>query len=298
MMAPRWGTEREFLKILMATHTPLSPSFFYPALLPTSSLISIFFFLIIIIIILRRNTYPIFSRYSIFRIKNFWQTLVEKSFLRFNRFYSSSMILFRGNISNIQFDYLSSHEKIRRERSLSFTWSDGRRDLEEFPFRFRSHLRPFSSSLPGRSSGEREKKQRRREDADVNSTGTGINLWITGEPVPVYTVCERGNHEESRYSCGSRKDSFLLLLLLLLRCSSSSVFLAVPPPSFFPRFRFSFRLFSITAHDKSVQIYIFLLFVRFFLCRGWCAQFYEQHACFGAVMNRDFCCAICLIGLR
>lgn len=121
MMAPRWGTEREFLKILMATHTPLSPSFFYPALLPTSSPISIFFFLIIIIIILRRNTYPIFSRYSIFRIKNFWQTLVEKSFLRFNRSYSSSVILFRGNISNIQFDYLSSHEKIRRERSLSFT---------------------------------------------------------------------------------------------------------------------------------------------------------------------------------
>lgn len=58
---------------------------------------------------------------SIFRIKNFWQTLVEKSFLRFNRSYSSSVILFRGNISNIQFDYLSSHEKIRRERSLSFT---------------------------------------------------------------------------------------------------------------------------------------------------------------------------------
>lgn len=60
---------------------------------------------------------------SIFRIKNFWQTLVEKSFLRFNRSYSSSVILFRGNISNIQFDYLSSHEKIRRERSLSFTSS-------------------------------------------------------------------------------------------------------------------------------------------------------------------------------
>lgn len=296
MMAPRWGTEREFLKILMATHTPLSPSFFYPALLPT-------FLSNIYLLFPYYHYYYSSSKYvpdflSIFRIKNFWQTLVEKSFLRFNRFYSSSMILFRGNISNIQFDYLSSHEKIRRERSLSFTWSDGRRDLEEFPFRFRSHLRPFSSSLPGRSSGEREKKQRRREDADVNSTGTGINLWITGEPVPVYTVCERGNHEESRYSCGSRKDSFLLLLLLLLRCSSSSVFLAVPPPSFFPRFRFSFRLFSIKAHDKSVQIYIFLLFVRFFLCRGWCAQFYEQHACFGAVMNRDFCCAICLIGLR
>lgn len=173
------------------------------------------------------------------------------------------------------------------ETSLSlslFYLTDGRRDLEEFPFRFRSHLRPFSWSLPGRSSGEREKKQRRREDADVNSTGTGINLWITGEPVP-YTVCERGNHEESRYSCGSRKDSFLLLLL---RSSSSSVF--------FPLFSVFVSLsVYFSSHDKSVNISSSSLYFAFFpFPHRRCAQ----DVCFGAMMNRDFCCAICLIGLR
>lgn len=182
----------------------------------------------------------------------------------------------------------SSSSIFRRNESLSlslFYLTDGRRDLEEFPFRFRSHLRPFSWSLPGRSSGEREKKQRRREDADVNSTGTGINLWITGEPVP-YTVCERGNHEESRYSCGSRKDSFLLLLL---RSSSSSVF--------FPLFFSVFVSLSVyfPSHDKSVNISSSSLYFAFFpFPHRRCAQ----GVCFGAMMNRDFCCAICLIGLR
>lgn len=275
-MAPRWGTERVPEDSNGYAHATVT---FFLLSCPPSNVLSnnvSFFFLIITIIFVVKilSIFGFLAKKSCrFLLENKKSCLYNLSYdlidlIRLPWYYFVKIfqilpfnLLACSKDSRLQASKDSSRTNLVlryfEETSLSlslFYLTDGRRDLEEFPFRFRSHLRPFSWSLPGRSSGEREKKQRRREDADVNSTGTGINLWITGEPVP-YTVCERGNHEESRYSCGSRKDSFLLLLL---PSSSSSVF--------FPLFSVFVSLsVYFSSHDKSVNISSSSLYFAFFL---------------------------------